>query len=157
MTVANIRLDKAYLTAIWLETMFYGLLRFIVLIRHIFIIVFFNQGMNVVLFGSYLFVSRYKRKQPRVNRAIMTTGIFMFLFSTIHVSLGFQRLIEGFIVLRNQPGGPAAFFSDVSIPANVAKVCIHTINVSHFFYTISVHATDSSVTQSILGDSIVVR
>lgn len=60
----------------------------------------------------------------------MATAIMMFLFSTTHVSLGFQRLIEGFIILRNQPGGPAAFFSDVSIPANVAKVCIHTINVS---------------------------
>src|ERR1700729_1546642 len=107
---------------------------------------FLYQGMNVVLFGSYLFVSWYKRKQPRVNRAIMTTGIFMFLFSTIHVSLGFQRLIEGFIVLRNQPGGPAAFFSDVSIPANVAKVCIHTINVSHLVCTISVYRTDCSVT-----------
>jgi hypothetical protein len=86
--------------------------------------------MNIVLFFSYLFISRYKRKQRRMGRAIMTTAIFMFLFSTTHVSLGFQRLIEGFIILRNQPGGPAAFFSDVSIPANVAKVCIHTINVS---------------------------
>lgn len=54
----------------------------------------------------------------------------MFAFSTAHVSLGFQRLIEGFITLRNQPGGPAAFFSDVSIPANVVKVGIHTVNVS---------------------------
>jgi len=117
MTVANIPLDRAYLTAIWLETLFYG--------------------MNIVLFGSYLFVSRYKRKQPKLNRRIMATAICMFLFSTTHVSLGFQRLIEGFVVLRNQPGGPAAFFSDVSIPANVAKICIHTIN-------------------SILGDSIVV-
>lgn len=37
----------------------------------------------------------------------------------------------GFIVLRDAPGGPAAFFSNVSIPANVAKVGIHTVNVSH--------------------------
>jgi hypothetical protein len=87
--------------------------------------------MNVVLFGSYLFVTRYKRKQPRVNRRIVATAILMFMFSTIHVSLGFQRLIDGFIILRNEPGGPAAFFSNVSIPANVAKVCIHTMNVSH--------------------------
>jgi hypothetical protein len=94
--------------------------------------------MNVVLFGCYLFISRYKRKQPKLNRKIMMTAILMFLFSTTHVSLGFQRLIEGFVVLRNQPGGPAAFFSDVSIPANVAKVCIHTINVSHLASAISI-------------------
>ena len=42
------------------------------------------------------------------------------------------------IDFRDEPGGPAAFFSDVSQPPNVAKVIIHTIN-------------------SILGDSIVVR
>lgn len=67
----------------------------------------------------------------------MAVAIFMFLFSTIHVSLGFARLVEGFIYLRDVEGGPATFFSDVSIPANVAKVIIHTVN-------------------SILGDSIVV-
>ena len=36
-----------------------------------------------------------------------------------HVSLGYQRLIEAFIILRSRPGGPAAFFSDVSVPAGV--------------------------------------
>lgn len=54
----------------------------------------------------------------------------MFAFSTAHVSLGFQRLIEGFIRRRDWEGGPSAFFSDVSIPANVVKVGIHTVNVS---------------------------
>jgi hypothetical protein len=113
---ADIPLDKAYLTAIWLETLFYG--------------------MNFVLFFSCLYAIRYKRKTP-LNKFTLSMAIIMFLFSTVHVSLGFQRLIFGFIYLRNQPGGPAAFFSNVSIPANVAKVCIHTIN-------------------SVLGDSIVV-
>ena len=98
--------------------------------------------MNIVLFCSYLFISRYKRKQRRMGRVIMTTAIFMFLFSTTHVSLGFQRLIEGFIILRNQPGGPAAFFSNVSIPANVAKVCIHTVNVSRPYYLRDFHHQD---------------
>ena len=40
-----------------------------------------------------------------------------------------QRLIYGFIYSRDQPGGPAAYFSDISIPGNVAKVFIHTLNV----------------------------
>lgn len=93
-------------------------------------------GINLLLFCSYLFIARYKSRSPQL-KPVFTTAVFMFLFSTIHVSLGFQRLIEGFIYLRDQPGGPGAFFSDVSIPANVAKVTIHTVN-------------------SILGDSIVV-
>ncbi|KAK0459123.1 uncharacterized protein EV420DRAFT_1538415 [Desarmillaria tabescens] len=117
MGVANIPLDKAYLTAIWLETLFYGI--------------------NIFLFFSYLWIARYWQKPGAVNLVVLFTAIAMFCFSTVHVSLGFYRLVEGFIYRRDLPGGPGGFFSDVSIPANVAKVCIHTIN-------------------SILGDSIVV-
>ena len=89
------------------------------------------------MFSSYLFIARYKRKTRSIQPVIFTIAIIMFLFSTIHVSMGFQRLIVGFIELRDQPGGPGAFFSDVSVPANVAKVTIHTVN-------------------SFLGDSILV-
>ncbi|KAJ3975776.1 hypothetical protein EV361DRAFT_431448 [Lentinula raphanica] len=112
MASAQIPLDRAYLTAIWLETLFYGI--------------------NFLLFFSYLFIVRYKRRTS-LSKIIVGVAIMMFLFSTVHVSLGFYRLIEGFIVLRT----PIEFFSDVSIPANVAKVTIHTVN-------------------SILGDSIMV-
>ncbi|KAE9392005.1 hypothetical protein BT96DRAFT_924966 [Gymnopus androsaceus JB14] len=114
--MSTIPLDRAYLTAIWLETLFYGI--------------------NMLLFFSYLFIVRYKRRHALSN-IIVGVAVLMFLLSTCHVSLGFSRLIEGFIVLRNQLGGPAAYFSDVSIPANVAKVTIHTVN-------------------SVLGDSIMV-
>ncbi|KAL0581779.1 hypothetical protein V5O48_000256 [Marasmius crinis-equi] len=115
--MAPIPLDKAYLTAIWLETLFYGI--------------------NISLFFSYLFIARYKRKTRTIQPVILGTAIAMFIFSTIHCSMGFSRLIIGFIELRNQEGGPGAFFSDVSVPANVAKVTIHTVN-------------------SVLGDSIMV-
>ncbi|KAF9468228.1 hypothetical protein BDZ94DRAFT_1209133 [Collybia nuda] len=108
MAISSIPLDKAYLTAIWLETVFYG--------------------MNIVLFFAYLFIVRFKRKSPRVNKPILFVAIAMFCFSTIHVSLGFSRLIEGFVYLRGEPGGPAAFFSNVSVPANVAKIILHSIN-----------------------------
>ena len=74
----------------------------------------------------------------RVWRSNQMLAVLMFLFSTVHVSLGFYRLIRGFIDLRDLPGGPGAYFSDVSTPPNVAKVTIHSVN-------------------SILGDSIVVR
>ncbi|EMD39585.1 hypothetical protein CERSUDRAFT_111897 [Gelatoporia subvermispora B] len=117
MAGANIPLDRAYLAAIWLETLFYG--------------------MNFVLFWSCIFVLTVRRRTPKVNKSLVTVAVAMFCFSTAHVSLGFDRLIEGFIILRNQPGGPAAFFSDVSIPANVVKVCLHTVN-------------------SVIGDSVVV-
>lgn len=85
--------------------------------------------MNFVLFWACLFVLTIKRRTQKVNKLLVTIAIAMFAMSTTHVSLGFQRLIEGFISRRDQPGGPAAFFSDVSIPANVVKVGLHTVNV----------------------------
>ncbi|KAF5355569.1 hypothetical protein D9758_006347 [Tetrapyrgos nigripes] len=105
--MSPIALDRAYLTAIWLETLFYG--------------------VNLSLFCYYLFITKSKRRDRPVRKLLFSIATLMFLFSTIHVSLGFARLIEGFIVRRDRPGGPAAFFSDVSIPANVAKVwrCYH--------------------------------
>ncbi|KAI0737616.1 hypothetical protein C8Q80DRAFT_315009 [Daedaleopsis nitida] len=116
MAVASIPLDKAYLTAIWLETLLYGI--------------------NLCLFCSYVYVLRFRRTR-KITPIIFWVAVLMFCFSTIHVSLGFCRLIWGFIDLRDIPGGPGAYFSDVSTPPNVAKVTIHSVN-------------------SILGDSIVV-
>lgn len=86
-------------------------------------------GMNFVLYGACLTMLTIRRRTPKVNKLLVAIATVMFAFSTAHVSLGFQRLIEGFIVLRDKPGGPGAFFSDVSIPANVVKVGIHTVNV----------------------------
>ncbi|KAH9841392.1 uncharacterized protein C8Q71DRAFT_853791 [Rhodofomes roseus] len=117
MGATDITLDRAYLAAIWLETLFYG--------------------MNIVLFCACIYILVAKRRTPKVNKYLIAIAVLMFSFSTCHVFLGFYRLIMGFIVLRDQPGGPAAFFSDVSIPANVAKVGLHTVN-------------------SIIGDSVVV-
>lgn len=96
-------------------------------------------GINVSLFFIYLYIARYKRRTPRLSRTLLFSAIAMILFSTVHVSLGFRRLLEGFIYLDGgpEPGGPAAYFSDVSLPLNVAKVVVHTVN-------------------SIVGDGIVV-
>ena len=86
--------------------------------------------MNMVLFCACIIILTLKRRTPNVNKLLVAIAILMFAFSSAHVSLGFQRLIEGFIRRRDWEGGPAAFFSDVSIPANVVKVGIHTVNVS---------------------------
>lgn len=92
--------------------------------------------MNFVLFFACIVVLTIKRRTPDINKLLVTIAICMFLFSTVHVSLGFQRLIEGFIRRRDWEGGPAAFFSDVSIPANVVKVGLHTVNVSVFIMSL---------------------
>ncbi len=93
-------------------------------------------GINICLFSSYVYILRFRHTR-KITPIIFWVAVLMFCFATIHVSLGFCRLIWGFIDLRDMPGGPGAYFSDVSTPPNVAKVTIHSVN-------------------SILGDSIVV-
>ena len=126
-----IPLDKAYLSAIWLETMFYGMSsRARAPAIQVRMLIIRSTGMNFVLFWTCMATLTIRRRTPRVNKFLVAVAFTMFAFSTAHVSLGFQRLIEGFITRRNETGGPGAFFSDVSIPANVVKVGIHTVNVS---------------------------
>jgi len=96
-----------------------------------------TAGANLMLFLIYLIVVRYRRRTSKSNYPILCAAIAMFLLSTTHVSLGFYRLVEGFIYRRNDPGGPARFFADVSLTHNVIKVGLHAINLA-------------------LGDSIVV-
>ncbi len=138
--VAFIPLDKAYLTAIWLETLFYGTFRFCRFngtgVELINLVPVYYVGINICLFSSYVYILRFRHTR-KITPIIFWVAVLMFCFATIHVSLGFCRLIWGFIDLRDMPGGPGAYFSDVSTPPNVAKVTIHSVN-------------------SILGDSIVV-
>ena len=107
--------------------------------------------MNFVLFWACLFVLTIKRRTPKINKLLVAIAIFMFVMSTTHVSLGFQRLIEGFITRRDWAGGPAAFFSDVSIPANVVKVGLHTVNVS------TIHVSVHHIQLTVRGHRCVVR
>jgi hypothetical protein len=89
-----------------------------------------NKGANLMLFLTYLLIMHYKRRHSPLVYPILLTIITMFLLSTTHVSLGFYRLVEGFIYRRNTPKGPAGFFSDISLTHNVVKVVIHTINTT---------------------------
>ncbi|OSX62671.1 hypothetical protein POSPLADRAFT_1122355, partial [Postia placenta MAD-698-R-SB12] len=97
-------LDRAYLAAIWLETLFYG--------------------VNTILFFWCLTILTIRCHTVKINKILVTVALLMVVLSTSHVSLGFYRLLKGFILLRDQPGGPAAYFSDISRPENVAKITI---------------------------------
>lgn len=104
--MAQIPLDKAYLTAIWLETLLYG--------------------VNTTLSWTCgYFLLKKKAKTPWIMLAVVT---LQWLISTVHVSLGFTRLVYAFIYYRDEPGGPEGYLTNISIPSNVAKVFIHTLN-----------------------------
>ena len=69
----------------------------------------------------------YCTRVPRLYRAYILLPSPLYHESSL---LPAQRLVYGFIYDRDKPGGPAAYFSNISLPGNVAKVFIHTLNVS---------------------------
>lgn len=104
--MTQIPLDKAYLTAIWLETLLYGI------------------NATLCWICGYVLLKK-KNKTPWIMLSVV---IFQWSISTIHVSLGFTRLIYAFIYYRDKPGGPEGYLTNISIPGNVAKVFLHTLN-----------------------------
>lgn len=145
--MADLPLDKAYLTAIWLETLFYGACTSVMtcserehnpapLVRP-------RHQLYALL--DLLLRSHQEKEQDFVGHAgcghlpvdAFHRSCVARLYRTrtlqpLHGESSLvspQRLIYGFIYERDQPGGPAAYFSNISIPGNVAKVFIHTLNV----------------------------
>lgn len=104
--MAQIPLDKAYLTAIWLETLFYGI------------------NTTLCWICGYVLLKK-KSKTPWIMLAVVS---LQWMISTVHVSLGFTRLVYAFIYYRDKPGGPEGYLTNISIPSNVAKVFLHTLN-----------------------------
>ena len=109
MAGLDIALDKAYLTAIWLETLFYGKAICPLFRLDMWLCSLRNPaGMNFVLYWNCLTMLTIRRRTPDVNKVLVGISTIMFAFSTAHVSLGYQRLIGGFIILREQPGANPA-------------------------------------------------
>jgi len=101
-------LDKIYLIGIWLEALFYGI--------------------NFVLFWICLFVLTRNRTKTDINKFLVVASIFQILLSSTDAFLGLERLITGFILLRDKQGSPAAYFEDVPDRFNVARVLIIATN-----------------------------
>lgn len=40
--------------------------------------------------------------------------VLMFVMATLHIGINYTRIIKAFIIYRNAPGGPAAFFNQLS-------------------------------------------
>ncbi|KAF9050836.1 hypothetical protein BDZ89DRAFT_940567 [Hymenopellis radicata] len=96
--------DKAYLIAVFLESIFYGI--------------------NLLLFIIYLFLAP-ARGIGNNKKLILPLAVAMFLLSTTRLILDFYRLFNGFILHSLNPG---AFFNNVSDPSHVAKTVVHTFN-----------------------------
>ncbi|KAG2138790.1 hypothetical protein BD769DRAFT_227941 [Suillus cothurnatus] len=76
-------------------------------------------GFSVLLFVCAMLTSTYKRD---TNRLIILVAIFLLIISTAHMVIDIIRLQDGFVKYRDTfPGGPVAFFQDMSQPTFLTK------------------------------------
>lgn len=80
-------------------------------------------GFLVLMFIGTIWASTYKHD---VNRPIICVAILLFILSTAHIIVDIIRLEDGLVKYRNTfPGGPAAFFQDISQPTFFTKNIIY--------------------------------
>ncbi|KAG2137585.1 uncharacterized protein EDB93DRAFT_1231198 [Suillus bovinus] len=108
MASTGIPLDTATIISTSLEGILYGDIRFSVL----------------MFMGTMWASTRYKRD---ANRPIALAAILLLIFSTAHLIVDIIRLQDGFVKYRDFPGGPVAFFQDISQPTFVTKNLIYAL------------------------------
>ncbi|KAF8962182.1 hypothetical protein BDZ97DRAFT_1702662 [Flammula alnicola] len=72
-------------------------------------------GAYTVLFviTCWVLIDKRPRGQP-INRTMLSVAIVMFVLATMHIGVNYTRIIKAFIIFKNEPGGPGAFFNQLS-------------------------------------------
>lgn len=72
-------------------------------------------GAYTVLFilTNWVLVHRRPRRRP-VHKTMFVISLVMFTLATMHVAVNYARIWKAFIIYRDDPGGPAAFFNELS-------------------------------------------
>ncbi|KAI9573109.1 hypothetical protein HD554DRAFT_1142366 [Boletus coccyginus] len=95
MSTGGIPLDKAELLSVLLETLLYG--------------------FSLLMFGGTIWTLLSRRFTRQVNRKMFTIACLLLVISTAHLVIHIIRVMNGLILYRDTyPGGPVAYFSDVS-------------------------------------------
>ncbi|KAG1774151.1 hypothetical protein EV702DRAFT_1032453 [Suillus placidus] len=93
-------------------------------------------GFSVRMFMGTMRALSYRKLSA--NRPIAFVAILMLILSTAHLAVDIFRLEDGFVKHRDiLPGGPVAFFQDISQPTFVIKNLIYAV-------------------QTMLGDGVVI-
>ncbi|KAF8548468.1 hypothetical protein OG21DRAFT_1423003 [Imleria badia] len=117
MSTIDIPLDKAELLSVLLEALLYG--------------------FSLLMFGATIWTLLFQRSIHQVNRMMFLVACALLLCSTAHLVIDIIRIMEGFIFYQDSyPGGPIAYFSEVSQWTFLAKNCVFTA-------------------QTLIGDSVV--
>uniref|UniRef100_A0A5K1JXK9 Cell surface hydrophobicity-associated protein n=1 Tax=Ganoderma boninense TaxID=34458 RepID=A0A5K1JXK9_9APHY len=87
--------DEAKLVSIFIQTLLYG------------------AYTVVFILTVWVLLSKRPQRQPAQDPMLWIT-VLMFLMATLHIGINYTRVIKAFIIYRNAPGGPAAFFNQLS-------------------------------------------
>ncbi|KAI9573137.1 hypothetical protein HD554DRAFT_1145974 [Boletus coccyginus] len=95
MSTGVIPLDKSALLSTLLEALLYG--------------------FSLLMFGGTMWTLLSQRSTRQVNRKMFVAACLLLLISTAHLIIHIIRIMYGLILYRDTyPGGPVAYFSDVS-------------------------------------------
>ncbi|KAG0708549.1 hypothetical protein DFH29DRAFT_843062 [Suillus ampliporus] len=85
-------------------------------------------GFSVLMFIGTVWSLTYRHSMHEINRPITVVTILLFTLSTAHMVIDVIRIEDGLVKYRNTyPGGPAAFFADISQRTYVAKNAMYII------------------------------
>ncbi|KAJ3012593.1 hypothetical protein NUW54_g1661 [Trametes sanguinea] len=77
----------------------------------------FNRlGAYTVVFVLTIWVLLYKRNAAKapMTDPMLWISVIMFVMATMHIGINYARIIKAFVTFRDAPGGPAAFFNQLS-------------------------------------------
>ncbi|KAF5381650.1 hypothetical protein D9615_005470 [Tricholomella constricta] len=95
-------------------------------------------GAYTVVFGMTYYVLVHKRPRgQRVKKMMLSIAILMFVLATMQVGVNYARIIKAFVIFKDEPGGPGAFFD-------------HLAEFTQLF------GSTLYIAQTIVGDSVVV-
>ncbi|KAJ6495811.1 hypothetical protein C8R47DRAFT_1042987 [Mycena vitilis] len=91
----RLTLSQAKLVSIFIQTLLYG--------------------AYTVVFILTCYVLLYKRpKHDSVNKPMLGWSVVMFVLATMHIGVNYTRILRAFIVYRDEPGGPGAYFNNLA-------------------------------------------
>lgn len=80
------------------------------------------------MFVGTIWTLTYKRRMKEINRPIVVVAFMLLILSTAHMIVDIIRIEQGLVTYRDTfPGGPQAFFADVSQVTFVIKNIIYTM------------------------------
>ncbi|KAG2344916.1 hypothetical protein BDR05DRAFT_860518, partial [Suillus weaverae] len=85
-------------------------------------------GFSVLMFMGAIWALTYNHRMQDVNRLIIAVAILLLILSTAHIVVNIIRVQDGLVKYRDSfPGGPAAFFEDITQKTYVIKHALYIL------------------------------